>query len=152
VTKKTLSQRLDDAKVVLDAVSGALNRSAGAVPAEIDAQFRGSIDARSDILHWKELIEARQVAWDVLDGLEKRVEADGYVPFAHTRARYTHARLLGVEAYLGLTWALADKISAMVGRLLCTPEGGSNLETPAQLVSHFVSAPVNDFETAFTKN
>ncbi|MBX3157653.1 MAG: hypothetical protein KF773_16900 [Deltaproteobacteria bacterium] len=53
--------------------------------------------------------------------------------------KFAHVRLIGVEAYLSLTWSLADRISAMVGRILCTIQGGAmNEQSPAKLVSHFL--------------
>jgi hypothetical protein len=46
--------------------------------------------------------------------------------------------MIGVQAYLTTKWALADRITGMAGRILCTPEAGLNGASPPQLVSHFV--------------
>jgi hypothetical protein len=144
---KTLVQRLDDAKTILDQLGTTLTRAGTSLPSEISAQFRGSVDARSDVSHWKDLIEARRVAAQFLDQLENRADADDFVSLGATRARFHHARLVGAQAYLSLSWALADRITAMVGRILCSADGGHNTESPAQLVSHFLQKDRKKFAT-----
>jgi len=135
---KTLQERLGDAKDMLDQVHAALGRHPGGLPNEVETSFRGIVDFRADIEHWLGLIQARAVAREVLEALESRADADDYVPFGVTRVKYQHVRLVGVQAYLTTNWALADRITGMVGRVLCTPDAGANAMSPAQLVSHFV--------------
>lgn len=53
--------------------------------------------------------------------------------------KYQHVRFIGVQAYVTTNWALADKISGMVGRILCTPDASRNSTNPVQLISHFVN-------------
>ena len=134
----TLRQRLDGAKATLGQVDVALGRKPGALPADVEKAFRSVVDYRSDIDHWITMVDARTAAWDLLDGLESKADADDLVPFGATRAKFVHVRLIGVQAYVATKWALADRITGMVGRVLCTPDAGFNGASPAQLVSHFL--------------
>lgn len=134
----SLRQRLDGAKATLGQVDVALGRKPGSLPTDVEKAFRSVVDCRSDIDHWITMVDARTAAWVLLDGLESRADADDLVPFGATRAKFVHVRLIGVQAYVATKWALADRITGMVGRVLCTPDAGFNRGSPAQLVSHFV--------------
>jgi len=133
-----LRQRLDGAKKTLGQVDVALSRKPGALPADVEKAFRTIVDCRSDIDHWITMVDARAAAWQLLDRLELKADVDDLVPFGATRAKFVHVRLIGVQAYVATKWALADRITAMVGRVLCTPDAGFNGANPVQLVSHFV--------------
>jgi len=135
---KTLQERLGDAKSVLDHVHAALGRHPAGLPQEVGTSFRVLVDDRMDIDHWLGMLEARAAARQLLDALETQVDADDCVPLGATRVKYQHVRLIGVQAYVTTNWALADRITGMIGRVLCTSEAGRNPEKPAQLVSHFV--------------
>lgn len=134
----TLRQRLDGAKATLKTVDVALGRKPGALPADVAKAFRSVVGYRADIDHWITMVDARTAAWGLLDGLESKADADDLVPFGDTRAKFVHVRLTGVQGYVATKWALADRITGMVGRVLCTPDAGLNEASPAQLVSHFV--------------
>jgi hypothetical protein len=108
------------------------------VAPKVETAFRDGAAFRTDIEHLLAMLETRQAAWKLLDGLEAKADADDLVPFGDTRAKFVHVRLIGVQAYLTTKWALADRITGMVGRLLCTPNVGLNGANPAQLVAHFV--------------
>ena len=144
----TLQQRLRDAKAKLDDVHAALRTKPSTVSVAVEKAFRPVVDCRSDIDHWLTMIGARTAAWQLLDGLENKLDADSLeskldadelVPFGDARAKFVHVRQLGVQAYLATTWALADQITGMAGRVLCTPEFGFNEAKPARLVSHFIN-------------
>jgi hypothetical protein len=135
---KTLGERLRDAKSVLRQVSAALGRHPGGLPTDVEEVFRGLVDYHGDIDHWIGMVEARAAALQLLDALETKADADDCVPLGDARVKYQHVRFIGVQAYVTTTWALADRITGMVGRVLCTPEAGLNGVSPAQLVSHFV--------------
>jgi len=139
----TLRQRLDGAKATLGQVDVALGRKPRALPSDVETAFRSVVNYRSDIDHWITMFDARTAAWELLDGLELKADADDLVPFGVTRAKFVHVRLIGVQAYVATKWALADRITGMVGRVLCTPDAGSNEASPAQLVSHFVQKDRN---------
>jgi len=135
---KTLDQRLRDASVILDNVHLTLSRHPGRLPVDVENTFRSITSVRSDITHWFGLFEARHESLMLLDALETRADAAGNVPFGTTRIQYQHVRFIGVLAYITTTWALADRITGMVGQVLCTPEAGLNITSPAQLISHFI--------------
>lgn len=143
---KTLDERLQSARLVMDQIGALLGKSAGALPVSVGEQFRRSLDAASGIEYWRELLSARAAALTFLDALETRVDPDDLVEVFATptgappiKLKFSHVRLVGVEAYLSLTWSLADRITAMVGRVLCTLQGGAlNEQSPVKLLSHFV--------------
>jgi hypothetical protein len=145
---RSLDDRLQDAKSKLDQASTLLNVNAGvASPGD---QLRRSLATATSIAHWRELLTARTAARELLTGLEDRIEPDDFVLVQYGRPRrvaqpmrikYSHARLIAVEAYLSLTWSLADHVSAFVGRVLCSSDGGAfNAQQSPKLVSHFVNA------------
>lgn len=113
-------------------------------------QLRRSLATASSIAHWRELLSARNAAREILTGLEDRIEQDDFVVVQFgiprrsaqpMRIKYSHARLIAVEAYLSLTWSLADSVSAFVGRVLCSSDGGAfNTQQSPKLVSHFVNS------------
>lgn len=91
-----------------------------------------------DVEQLLDLIQIRSAARRLLDGLETDADADDAVRLGAHRAKFQHVRMIGVQAYLGAKWALADRIASIVGRLLCTPAASSNDRQPAQLVAQFV--------------
>lgn len=135
---KTLEDRLGDAKVVLGKASTALGRHAGKLPGDVEDSFRRVIAFAEDVDHCVGMLHARAAARLLLTDLEKTADADDRVPFGTTRVKFQHVRLIGAQAYLTTSWALADRITGVVGRVLCTPDAGFNDASPAQLVSQFV--------------
>jgi hypothetical protein len=136
--KRTLEQRLGQAKDQLSKVEQAFVEYPGRVPAEVESQFRVVTSSAIDIDHWVELIKARAAALGLLLQLENQADADDTIMFGTIRAKYQHIRLIGVQAYLSTTWALADRIIGTVGRVLCTPEAAFDPGRPAQLVTQFL--------------
>ena len=143
---KTLDERLRDAKATVDQIGTMLGKATAALPTVVADQFRRSLDAASGIEYWRELVSARAAALQFLDALETRVDGEDLVEVFATQAgatptklKYSHVRLLGVQSYLSLSWSLADRITAMAGRVLCTLQGGAlNDQSPVKLISHFV--------------
>lgn len=136
----TLDARVRSARSELGKVEAVLLKHAGAgkVPPDVLAQFHELAAFQVDLGAWLELLATRDAARLLLTDLEKQVAPDGTVLLGTARARYEHVRLIGVQAYLATTWALADRIVGMVGRVVCTPNAGMNAAQPAQLVSAFV--------------
>jgi hypothetical protein len=136
---KTFEDRLRDAKTVLDKTHAAIGRNPGRISPEAEELFRKVIQFGGDVEHWIGMLHARATAAQLLGDLEKTADANDYVALGQTRARFQHVRLIGVQSYLTTTWALADRVTCMVGRVICPPNAGANPMSPAQLVSHFVT-------------
>jgi hypothetical protein len=136
---KTLQERLIDAKSILNQVHAALGRHPAKLSNEIETQFRELVDYHADINHWLGMLEARAAARQLLAALETQVDSDDCVPLGAARVKYQHVRFIGVQAYVTTNWALADRITGLVGKVLCTPEAGLNGVNPVQLISHFVN-------------
>lgn len=136
---KPLIERFADAKNVLARVDAAIARNTpNALPPSVARAFQELTAHTVEIDRWSVLMEARSIAWSMLDGLETRADADGLVPFGAGRAKFHSVRLIGVQAYVAATWALADSMTMVAARILCTPDGARNNADPPQLISHFV--------------
>lgn len=136
---KPLIERLKDAKAVLAKVDTAIARNTpNALPQAVVRAFQDLTAHTVEIDRWSAMLEARSIAWSILDRLETRADADGNVPFGAGKAKFHSARLIGVQAYVAATWALADSMTVVSARILCTPEGARNQADPPQLISHFV--------------
>jgi hypothetical protein len=135
---KTLEIRLRDAKGALDKANAAIARHPGKLAPEVEDLFRNVIQFGGDVEHWIGMLQARSVAAALLVDLEKTADATDCVALGTTRVKFQHVRLIGVQSYMTTTWALADRMTGMIGRVLCPPSAGSNPMNPAQLVSHFV--------------
>jgi hypothetical protein len=145
---KTLYQRLDAADELLGRVQVTLGRHPGKLPPEVESNFVTLVAHRSELSAWRDLIEVRLATAAVLADLERIVDSHDSVPLGSRRVKFGHARYAAVVAHLGATWALADRVSAMVGRVLCTPQAGANAASPPQLVSHFVTRESTKKSTA----
>lgn len=135
---KALNERLRDAKSALDQVSKVIGRHPAKLPVEVSASLLGVVDRRSDIDHWIEMLRARAAAQELLRGLEDKVDKDGFVSYGDRPVAFHLVRFLGVQAYVTTTWALADRVSGLVGRILCTPSAGRNEASLPQLVANFI--------------
>ncbi len=131
---KTLGDRLLQAKVVLKQVHALLAKHPALLPTDLGNSFRALSDYDAEIDHWIGMLDARAVARQFLDGLETRADANQNVTLGALSAKYHHVRLIGVQAYETTNWSIADSITAMVGRVLCTRAAAFQ----PQLASHFV--------------
>lgn len=131
---KTLDQRLEASETLLARVDTALNRHPGRLPREVESTFRALIDYRTEIASWRELVEVRAVTAGMLTDLERTADATDSVPLGTKRVKFAHARFVSVVSHLASTWALADRVSGFVGRMLCTPQAGLNAASSPQLV------------------
>ena len=134
-----LRKRLERAKCALDEVNGAIGRHPGALPVDVEDSIRAMASYGKDIDDCIDMLETRKAARQFLSGLEDAVDPDDCVPLGSTPVKYHHARLTGLQAYTAITWALADKITHMVGQVLCTPDTALNPTAHVQLLTHFVS-------------
>jgi len=145
-----LKKRLERAKRALDDVNRALGRHPGALPADVEGIFRNVVSCSKDIDDCIHMLDTRKVARQFLDGLEDAVDPNDCVPLGAIHVKYHHARLIGLQAYITVAWALADKITCMVGQVLCTPETALNGTAHVQLLTHFVNRDKTKKTTATT--
>ena len=135
---RTLEERLQTAKQDLEgAVETIDNRDPSAILSDVARTLRSKADFRSDIEHWLVMIESRNAAWSLIEGLEEKADGE-MVPLGASYANFAQVRQIGVLAYISIQWALADQITKAAGSLLCTPEAGSNPTQPPQLLDHFI--------------
>lgn len=135
---KTLEERLRDAKAELLRANGQIARQPGKLPQEVGDSFQAVLACEGDVEHWISLISARSAARQMLAGLEAQADGHDQVPFGSSRVLFQHARLIGVQAYLATNWALADRLTGMVGRVLCIEDSWNDPRQQPQLVSHFI--------------
>jgi hypothetical protein len=135
---KSLEERLADAGVEFAKADAALLRNLGKVPLEVGDHFRTLIALGRDLDQLIDLIQVRAAARSLLDGLENDVDSDDLVRLGARRAKFRHVRMIGVQSYLATQWALADRLTGIVGKFLCTPAAAFNDSQPAQLVAQFV--------------
>ena len=135
----SLEDRLNAAEADFANVSAAITRNATKLPREVDDHFRELSLLGDGVNHWLSVIQARGAARRTLDDLEGKADANDSVPFGTTRILFEHARLIGLQAYLANTWALADLVSGAVGRMLCSREASGDPRKGTQLVPNFIN-------------
>ena len=139
---KPLEERLRQVKGDFARIEATLTTHSGTkVSLEVADEFKKVTAFANDVDHCLRMIESRRIAWNVLSGLEGLVDADDTVPIGAGRANFYHVRFLGLQAYLASKWALADRLAAVAGQILCVPNQLNNMEKrPPQLLSHFISS------------
>lgn len=135
---KTLTERLNDAKQVLDSVDAALTRHPSALHPTVQSYVVRILDTRGDMEHAIQMIETRRTAFAFLDGLEFKVEDMDVVVLGGSRIPFRDARIIGTQAYVSISWALSDTIAKIGGLIWCAQLTGFNPNEPSQLVSDFV--------------
>jgi hypothetical protein len=144
----TLEDRLNNAKEALVKLEGALTRQSGQLPTEIAGQFLAIAAFSGDVDHWTDMLTARATARGLLNNLETSADDKDCVSFGSSRAKFQTVRLLGVQAYLAVQWALADRIVGMAGHVLCTRNQLQDPKNAPQLVSHFIAGKGPESRTA----
>lgn len=135
---KSLEERLRDAKAQLDNTDSTIRRQVGRVSKEVADRFLEVTSFAGDLGHWIGLIQARRGAREFLAGLESLVDPDDLVQFGSGRVHFQHARMIGVQGYLATNWALADRLTGVVSRILCIKDGCDDPNNPPKLASYFV--------------
>jgi hypothetical protein len=130
---KTLEQRLQDSLRKFDEMHLILNRKRGNVHADVENVLRSFANLRDEIAGIIELIDVRRSASRFLDALEIKVDEHDNIALNGLTLKYHHVRFIGVQAYVSTTWAIADRITGTVGRILCTQETGSNALSLAKI-------------------
>jgi hypothetical protein len=135
---KGLIERLEQVKLDFGKVELALNQHGGKIKPNAEEVFRNTLVFQSEIDNWLRLHGARAVAATLMRDLENRCDYNDCVRLGSADIQFDLVRLLCVQAYCAANWSLADRIAALVGRVFCTPNAGSDPWHPAQLVAHFV--------------
>lgn len=135
---KTLEERLRAAKAELLKANSEMARLATKLPSEVSEHFQAVLALEGDVEHWIGMMQARAAARSMLTGLEAQADGNDQVPFGVSRIHFQHARLIGVQAYLATNWAMSDRLTGLVGRVLCIKTSLNNPKSAPQLVSHFV--------------
>lgn len=145
---KPLKERLNNAKEALGKVDGALNRHAGRLRPDVEAQFRTIAAIGGNVDHWTQMFTARETARALLNDLERNADLNDDVPYGPSRAKFQTVRLLGIQAYLSAQWALADRLVDMAGQVLCNRNQLQDHRNAPQLLSHFVGGKGPESKTA----
>jgi hypothetical protein len=130
---KPLEQRLQDSLRKFDEMHLILNRKRGEVHADVENILRSFANLRDEIAGLIELVEVRRSASRFLNALETRADENDNIVLNGLSLKYHHVRFIGVQAYVSTAWAIADRITGMVGRILCTQETGSNASSLAKI-------------------
>lgn len=109
----------------------------------LSADYWERATINSLLVKYPEVYEARKAALQLLEALETTADADDKVLLGTTLIKFQHVRFIGVQAYITTVWALADRITGMVGQVLCTPDAGLYGKKPAKLVEHFIKPERN---------
>ena len=115
---KGLEERLNNANTALGVVAKALNPPpVNLAPSAVEV-LNESVNAQSEIPHWKRLLETRAAALDVLTSLEKEANSNDLLAIGGVEIRFDLARFMMVQSYLTAHWSLADSIVPVAGRIL----------------------------------
>ena len=134
-----LEKRLNDAGRTLVEVETLLQANPGAVTQALEDGLLEVAAAHRDIPAWKRALGARDAARAYLNELLNDPSSED-VDLGRQKVSFSQGRLIGVDAYLASMWAVADRIAALVGRVVCVNKlGGFAAQSKnAGLVQHFV--------------
>lgn len=139
---KSLKERLEDTKDVFAKVGETLNLNPGSLLTTVDEEFKAISDCTSHIEHLLTMADARAVAWQFLEKL--KADSDGFAQYNDVRVKFVHVRLIAVQAYVATNWSLADSVTGLAGRLVCTHRVASDQKKSVKLPSHFIREERNN--------
>lgn len=134
---KTLKERIWDAKNRLDRAEKMLMRDRNMVSVKTLEHFQMILDS-TPMEGWVQLLEARDMSEKWLRSLATLVDNNDQVQLGVNKMSYQHARFIGFQSWISTTWALADTITKMVGKVVCTSDVGKNDAMPARLLFNFI--------------
>lgn len=136
---KRLTARLREAEREFEKIDEIIASSHRSPPGEVKLQFEKIGAFKTDIKYSIGLLEARAAAFSLLQSLPDQANPDDIVPFGKGSAKFEHVRLIGVQGYLTIKWALADRLTKIAAHALCVRGSLNNPQSPPQLVSHFIA-------------
>ena len=151
---KTLVARIQDAESVLAEIYEVLISSRGNLPEKVINDFHMQIKYRSEISNWRMMIEARSNSMRLMRDLQSLCDHDDFIVLGNSRIKFNVARFMISQSYLSSVWALADSISGACGQALCSAKVGRNLNSPPQIVNHFLNNKMrtDSISGAFTES
>ncbi|MBX7096833.1 MAG: hypothetical protein K1X89_03890, partial [Myxococcaceae bacterium] len=150
---KSLAERLQETRGALKACERSLATSGDRIPGEAQKGLELLLAFQHEIDDLLEALEARAASLALLEGLETHMDdGSGSVAVLRQPVKFQHLRLISMQAYLGIQWSIADRITEFVGRVLLPKPGPNNKEKerppPIQLLSHFVGGRAEAQSTA----
>lgn len=136
-----LSARLSAAATSLDEIEKLMAANPNALPPRVLTTLENLTRWHADLTLWRDAVATRDGARDFLAGLEDRCDAERRVVVGGVSMSFPAARLFGMQAYVSTQWALSDRITDFVGRVLCLDSVSKDPRQGAQAVAHFVSSP-----------
>lgn len=128
-----LEERLLVTRNTLVELDGYLDQQSKALPSDVRDRFKQMTAFASEVDGLITLLHAREEARGFLTDLEKQADEKDIVPYGAARAKFQHVRQIGVQGYLSLQWALADRLGTVASKILCDTQGAS-----CPLMSYFV--------------
>lgn len=139
MTGFTLNDRLKRASESLKAVQATLGRLPGRLPVGLEGVVRELTASHSEIDRWILSLHARETGRLILANLDKPLNsASEEITAGGVQMHFEEARLFFVHGYLSITWALADRISEFVSRVLCVDSVARVPRSPAKLTDYFI--------------
>lgn len=137
-----LRERLLTAAADLERVATAVARGGGTplVGGAMGALERAAAGA-TGLRNAAGLLDHRQACWDALVAVrDQSDEANDMSEIAGIQMSFEHARYLTTQAYLASTWAVADQVSRVAGRIMCTEDPLKNAAKTPNLWKEFISS------------
>jgi len=134
---KDLASRLKVCGKFLDSLRVLVEKHPALNP-EVAEHFRVELDCTKILENLSRLLDARKIAFDVLKSLGREQNGDGKVPWGGSFVDFHIARILAMQGYLAVKWAIADNVVRMIGRTICTTSVGKNQGQPPNLLTQFV--------------
>ena len=102
------------------------------------ARYDQIANQRSNLEEASRLLDVREAARQYLTDLGNDVHSDGRVQLGSTRVDYSHARFFALQGFLGTTWAVSDRVTAVVGEVDGAHATVKNPNHPLQLCRDFI--------------
>lgn len=135
----TLNERLQRASEGLRAVEAALGRLPGRLPVGLEGVVRELTRSHLEIDRWLLSLHAREKGRLILANLDKPINsASEEITAGGVQMHFDEARLFFVHGYLSINWALADRISEFVSRVLCIDSVAKVSRSSAKLTDYFI--------------
>ncbi|MCC6999916.1 MAG: hypothetical protein IT370_35275 [Deltaproteobacteria bacterium] len=139
MTAVALVQRLERVEGFLKKIGEAVTAGPLTLPDTVEAATLDLANCHVRVGQWRSMLAARESAMSILDRLENMTDPEsGLVTIAGAAIGFAEARLILVQGYLVSSWALADSICDLAGRIVCVDDVAKNPMNSPKLVKHFI--------------